>query len=177
MKHRYVGEKERMKKISAIIVALVTVLIVFAIIGSIVFVYPVIAGQQVTQLTLPSGQWVQYKQGGNLYSFRYIPYGSSLYNFNAEPALDVDADNFIPHISAFSPDVLSLITQGATYYALGMNITMTKVNSNYLVISISSSKTSAPSIWQATIIIYLTVIAILLAVIIVLLLLKKTKNR
>jgi hypothetical protein len=157
-----------MKKISAIIVTLVIVLIAFAIIGSMVFVYPIVAGQK---LTLPSEHWVQYKQGWKLTSFHYVPYGA----ISSIPydQLYVEADNY-PLNNGF-PVGLYPITRGATYNVDGtMRITISEINLNYLVISISSS--SKTSLWQTTSIIYIIVIAILLAVIIALLLLRKRKT-
>lgn len=59
-----------MKKISPIIVALVIVLIIFAIIGSIVFVYPIIAGQRTRTLTKDFGvSNVQSSNGSTEFSY------------------------------------------------------------------------------------------------------------
>jgi hypothetical protein len=156
-----------MDKISAIILAVVTVLIVFAIIGSIVFIYPIVAGQQ---LTLPSDQSVKYTQGWKQYSLEWL--------FPQQGQLALWADNFKwnNYYPATQAVYLS-VAQGATYNLSGFGLKITiisGVNSYNLVISVSPT-----SFWQATIIIYLTVIAILLAVIIALLLLtrhRKTAN-
>ncbi len=133
-----------------------------------VFVYPIVAGQK---LTLPNEQWVQYKQGWKLISFHYVQYGAIsaiLYD-----QLYVEADNY-PLNNGF-PVGLYPITRGATYNMDGtMRITISEINSNYLVISISSSLKT--SFWQTTSIIYIIVIEILLAVIIALLLLRKRKT-
>jgi hypothetical protein len=170
-----------MDKINAIIVALVTILAVFVIIGAIVFVYPIVAGQQVT---LPSGQAVKYKQGWRQYSFMWVSPDSPAY-ISVQGDLVVFADNFTPTINnsagwevAGGGEALS-VAQGTTYNLSGFGLKITiisGVNSDNLVISVTSSSTS---FWQITSIMYITVIAILLAVFIALLLLmrkRKTAN-
>jgi hypothetical protein len=153
-------EEERIKKISGIIVALITVSIVIAITGSIVITWT-------PHILLPSEQWVQYQSDSRQYGFRYVPNGSPE-DITQYSYLDVDAENYIPTNQYTNPEILSPVTQGDTWNVFGMTITATEVTSDYLVISISSPATAS---WQETSAIYLIVIEIVLAIIIALLLL------
>jgi len=155
-----------MRKILKLIIALTTVLTVFTIVGSIVFVYPIVAGQQ---LTLQSGQPVQYKQGWRQYSLKWVsPHDPE---YSVQGSLLVYADNFTPanYDSGWelSGGIEGLgIAQGETYNLSGFGLKITiisGVQSNNLVISVHPL---SASFWQTTTITYLTVVAILSAAIV-----------
>jgi hypothetical protein len=112
-----------MNKTATVIAVLV---VVFIIIGLVIFVVPKLAVQLGgTQITLPNGQWVQYKQ----YSLSFAP-ASDPRNFAHQDQLWVSPSNTEGETETFP------VVQGATYTAFDMRITISEVHSDYLVVSI-----------------------------------------